>query len=233
MRQLGRRGLAQQPSLGQEQQLACHILHVRHDVRRDDHDLLQGDLRDEIAHRDALPRVQPGRRLIEDENVRLVQNGLRQQQALLHAAGEAADRLAAHVGQADRAERPVDALQRPRARHAAQRGHVQQEALRRKARIERLLLGHIAHTAAEGRAERADLRAVEADLSRRLAQVPGQDIHERALACAVRPEQAVDAARQLGRKADQRLFFPVIFAQGIKCQFHHPSPPPSQRNAPS
>ena len=69
-----------------------------------------------IAHRDALPRIQTGRRLIEDENVRLVQNGLRQQQALLHAAGEAADRLAAHVGQADRAERPVDALQRPRAR---------------------------------------------------------------------------------------------------------------------
>ena len=122
---------------------------------------------------------------------------------------------------------------RPRARHAAQRGHVQQEALRRKAWIERLLLGHVAHTAAEGRAERVDLRAVEADLPRRLAQVPGQDIHERALACAVRPEQAIDAARQLGRKADQRLFFPVIFAQGIKCQFHHPSPPPSQRNAPS
>ena len=32
-------------------------------------------------------------------------------------------------------------------------------------------------------------------LSRRLAQVPGQDIHERALARSVRPEQAVDAAR--------------------------------------
>ena len=84
-------------------QIASHLLE---DVGREDDGLLDGHVLDQVAHLVLLVRVEAVRRLVEDQHRRVVQERLREADALLVALGERVDRLAAHrdkVGEGDRA----------------------------------------------------------------------------------------------------------------------------------
>ena len=52
---------------------------------------------DEAADADALPGIDARRRLVEDEQLRVAQHGLRQQGALAHTAGELPQLAVGHV----------------------------------------------------------------------------------------------------------------------------------------
>ena len=75
-----------------------------------DNDLVARKLADQVAHCDALLRVKPRRRLVEHQNVRIVQNCLREEQTLAHTAGIAAQPFAAHIAQLHLFQQLVDPL---------------------------------------------------------------------------------------------------------------------------
>ena len=71
---------------------------------------LAAEALDELARLDDLLRVEAGRRLVEDQHVRVVEDRLREADALAVALRELADQLVPHVADAallDRVRRPA------------------------------------------------------------------------------------------------------------------------------
>ena len=58
----------------------------------------------------ALLRVEAGRRLVDDDQFRVAQQGLRDAEALAHAAGKAAQALVAYVEQIGLLQQAIDNL---------------------------------------------------------------------------------------------------------------------------
>ena len=205
-------------AVGEQNQLLRGVLHVLYDVGGEQDDPVQRDLRDQVAHGDALLRVKPRRRLVEHEHLGLGENRLRQQEPLAHSAGETADALAPLLIEREQPERPVDARGSVAALHAAQRRHVVQKPLHREPRIERLLLRHIAEPGGEIAPRAADVLAAKENPAAVGLQIPGEDVHEGALDRAVRPEQTVYPFAQRDGDTAQCLLLSVALAQLLKFQ---------------
>ena len=78
-------------------------------MRGEQDDLIRGEAGDEVAEAHALLGVKPGRGLVEDEDVRVVEDRLRDAESLLHASRERADAAVLLARKAD----PVEKLKRP------------------------------------------------------------------------------------------------------------------------
>ena len=89
-------------------------------------------------------RVEPGKGLVEHDQLRLVDDGAEQLDGLRHALGEALDRLVDIVAEAVLAQQYLGPLASRLQRQAAQRAHEGDRLARRHRRIEAALLGQIA-----------------------------------------------------------------------------------------
>lgn len=107
-------------ALVQDQEARTHGLDLGQDVRREEHRVLLAELLDELAHLEALQRIEPARRLVEHEHLGLGQERHREPDALAQAAREVADQLPPTVEQSDALQHGGDALLRLRARHAVE-----------------------------------------------------------------------------------------------------------------
>lgn len=83
-------------------------------MRGEQDDLIRGEAGDEVAEAHALLGVEARRRLVENEDVRVVEDRLRDAESLLHASRERADAAVLLARKAD----PVEKLKRPGARGA-------------------------------------------------------------------------------------------------------------------
>ena len=79
-------------------------------MRRQDHHDVLADLREQVVEADALRRVEPGGRLVDDDQLRVAEQRLRDAEALPHAAGERAQLLLAHVVQVGLLQQRFDDL---------------------------------------------------------------------------------------------------------------------------
>ena len=86
------RGMCHQRPLRDQRNVGGGGFDVGNDVRRKNHDALAGKIREQIAKAHALFGIEPGRRFIDDQQLRIVEQRLRDSDALLHSAGEAAER---------------------------------------------------------------------------------------------------------------------------------------------
>ena len=90
--------------------VVAHPLHVVEQVGGDEHrDAEAGEAPDEAEHLLAAERVEPGGGLVEEDELRVGDEGLGELGALAHAGGEAADRPEAGFVEADQ----VEHLRRP------------------------------------------------------------------------------------------------------------------------
>ena len=81
----------------------AQLLELGEDVAADEDRLAQrAQLAEELAQLDPRPRVEAGRRLVEEQHLRVVDEGVGQAQPLLHAAREALDVRLALVGRGRR-----------------------------------------------------------------------------------------------------------------------------------
>ena len=96
--------------------------------------------------------IQPGRRLVEDQHVGLVQQHVGHAHALPVAAGELADGLADHRVQGAQLDHGVDPLALPLAGQAAGVGKEAQQRAGRHVEIERAVFGQIAQPGGAGQA---------------------------------------------------------------------------------
>ena len=87
--------------------------------RREEHGALASQLLDDAPHLDDLRRVEPDGRLVQDQDLRLVEQRLRQPEALAQSLGQVADEAVGTIDQVDLLEHLVDAVVQVRARAAA------------------------------------------------------------------------------------------------------------------
>ena len=146
---------------------------------------------DQLLEPRLVDRVEPGERLVEDDQPRLVDDRAEQLDGLRHAFGQGADRLFRPVAKVVLGEQGVGAAPAFGQRQAAQRAHEGDRLARMHRRIEAALLGQIADLAA--RIERP-LAAEHAPAAARRIDDPEQHPQRRRLARAVGAEQAVDGA---------------------------------------
>ena len=140
------------------------------------------------AHGDAQFRIEIGERLIEQEYLRIADNGAAHRHALALAAGQLPGKAVEQVGEAQNFRCRFDALvdlglggtfQRQRKGHVVGNGHV---------RIERIVLEHHGDVALLRR-ETIDHLSADADFAGGNILQPRQHAQQRGLAAARRPDQ--------------------------------------------
>ena len=191
-RELAARALGDDPPLVDDPDAIAEALRLLHVVGRvEDGHALPAELLDARQDRVAALRVDADRRLVEDEQPRLVEQPDADVQPPLHAAGELVGTLAGPLVEADDLEHLADApLQRVTA-HAVQLAEEAQVLGRGQLRVDRELLRDVPDRLL--RLRRADVDRASGDVH--LATVTLQEAADHRdrgrLAGTVRPEQAV------------------------------------------
>ena len=86
---VGQRARRHQAAAHKNRHPAAQRFGIGEDVRAEKHRAAAiAQLQDEVAHLPAAQRIQPGHRLIEEDHVRIVEDGLRDAHALEHPLGE-------------------------------------------------------------------------------------------------------------------------------------------------
>jgi len=191
------------------------LLHV---VRRQEHRQPRLPLKRLHAVPDALPRlrVEPGRRLVEEQQLRRIDQRARDVRPAPLPAGELPVRPLQKIPGVRRARRPANRLGKLRARlfvEPAPRAHV---LLDRQKRVEQVILKHDADRRANRRVVLSQPMAVERDLARVRLQDRAEYVDRRRLARAVRPEKREQlAAIQVEVDAVDRPHRPVRLLQPL------------------
>ena len=222
LRETRHRAGSQQSSRVEHDDGVAHALHVAHQVRRDDDadPELAADATDQLEHLAAPDRVETGGRLVEEREQRIVDEGLRQLDALLHARGVRPHRPVPLLEQSDVPEHVGRPQARGGPREAADLRHVGEELGRRDSGRQAVVLGAVADPGPE---LRRHARVLAEDLRR--ARVRVDQAHEQLqrgrLPGAVRAEQARDALADLERDPVQRPHGAVRLRQVAGVQQGH------------
>jgi hypothetical protein len=158
-------------------------------------------------------RIDPRRRLVQQDDLRPVQDAGREAQPPAHADRELQDGLVGAVGEADQVQRVDDRRGRIPRRDALRAGEEVQVLGRRQGGIERHLLGYEPEHAAPG--GRPGGQAVPSDRHGTLveAEQGSEDAERGRLAGAVRAEKSDDLARCNGER-ELRESDPLAVALG-------------------
>ena len=217
-------GLAaqQQMALVDDGHVGAQVGHVGHDVGRQDHRLVFADIGQQIMEAHALLRVEPGRRLVDDDQFRVAQQGLRDAEALAHATGKAAQALVAHVEQIGLLQQAIDDFAPPRPlRQSFQHGEVVEQFIRRHLRIQAEVLRQVAQHAADLVLVVEYVVVAEEDGAGIALLQGGQGAHQGRLAGAIRAQQAKHPGRYRQRHVIQRHHaIRVGLRQFANLQFH-------------
>ena len=212
--QRGRIARGVHPSLMNDGHVAAQVADVGDDVRGENDDDVLADGAEQIVEAHALFGVEAGGGLVDDDEPRIAQQRLRDAEALLHAAGIAAQRLVAMVPQVGLPQQGVDHIAPLLGvLDALQRCEVRQQRFGRDLRIQPELLRQIAEQLADFVFLPQHVDAVEARGAAVGLLQRGQRAHERGLAGAVGAEQSEHALGNGQRDVLQRLR-PVGIALG-------------------
>ena len=188
------------PPVGDDQGAGADRLHLLEDVGRDDDRLVRGHVPDERPDLELLVGVQPVGRLVEDEHVRVVQQGLRQADATLEALRERLDRLVQDGGDV----RALDDLpDRPPARRSEQMAHVGDEPEvggGGDVAVGGRSFRQVAEAALRGDRIDGHVDSADLDASGARGEEPRDHLHRGRLAGAVRSENAEHLATVHGER---------------------------------
>ena len=200
-------------------------LQVRDDVGGKQHDLFLRVSFQNVAEVDPLLGVQPGGRLVQDQKVRFVEQGLGDAQPAAHSAGKGPELFAAGFLQADRAQQFLHPRFGPGAGHPFQHGHIQQKVPGGVPGITGKLLWQIAQPVPVGRPQGVDGDSIQAHPAGRGPQDPADHPQQGGFPRPVGTQQAVNAGLQNRGDPGHRRGSPEILAQVFKQQFHRWLPP--------
>ena len=152
------------------------------------------ELLDEVTYLDNLVGVQSVRRLVEDNELRAVDDGLRDAGALLVASGEVLQQTAAEVEDAATVHRPLDGGRDGCLVHQTQGGAVGQVFLHGHVGIQGRTLGEEADVLLGFHRILTQADAVDVDIAFGLVEYSADDVHRGGLPRSVGAEQAEDTA---------------------------------------
>ena len=167
-------------------------LDIVEDVRRqEDLDRLMGrDVPDELEDLGPAGRIEVRGRLVEEEDLGIVDEGLGQLEALLHARGVRVEEPVSRFAEADVEKDLVGALHGFLAGHARELAEIGGEGHGVHAGDETVALGHVADRAADHGLLAADVVVEDLALAALRDEETQEDAEERALAGPVRPQEA-------------------------------------------
>ena len=157
-----------------------------------------------LEHLVAAGRVEPVRRLVEEEEPGVVDDRLGQLDPLAHPGGVAADRPVALLGQPHVTEDVRRPLPGGLRRQAGELAGLGDELGRADVRREGRVLGHVAHVPPELGALRPRDVAHDLGPAARRREQAEEDLDEGALAGPVGPDQADDPGRDVERERVER-----------------------------
>ncbi len=202
------------PAPGDDDDVLADVLdQVELVAGEDDADPGRGPLADDLGHRRDADRVEARERLVEDQQLRVVDQRGRELDALLVAVRQLLELGLGAVGEAHPLEPVVRGGIRGLAAQAVLLGEVAELLGDPHARVQAALLGHVPEAqprvAVDRRTGPADLAAVRAGQAE-------DDAHRGGLAGAVGAEEPDDAARA-GREAGpvERGDAPIAFGQVV------------------
>ena len=230
--QLVDRAPRDQPAGLHDRDVVGHLLHLVEDVRRDEDraPLLLDERADHVAELEHARGVEPVRRLVEHEQLGVVEQGARDAEALAHAERVGLDLVVRALAQRDALEHRRDA----RARLAAVvRGPHVEVAAAAQVRVEARLLDD----AADARERLADvlrhLAAAQVDAAAARLREAEHHADQRRLAAAVRPEPGEAApARHVDRDVVDRELLPEALRDVLELDDRVAHRPPPSRPAP-
>ena len=111
-----RRGVGDERALRDQRDVGGRGFHVGDDVGGENDDAFAGEFREQVAEAHALFGIEAGGGFVDDEQLGIVEQSLRDADALLHASGIAAQRAFADIGEINQVQQFVDALLRRRRR---------------------------------------------------------------------------------------------------------------------
>ena len=149
------------------------------------------DLHQQLLHRVHREGIEPGERLIEDDQRRIVHQGRGQLDSLLIPVGQIVEASCCTIGQPQCIKPPVGRHSRPRGGKAGQPAKEQELVTHPHARIETALLRHVTEPAPDVGVDRPAIPPRLAAVGR---HQPEDDPHRRRLASTVRPHEPGEAA---------------------------------------
>ena len=147
-----------------------------------------GQCEDEILHLATANRVQPRRRFIEDDEIRIVDERLRQPDAALHALGEFADRARARLRQSHHVQQLLRALLSFAGREVKEMPEEIQRLVRVEEAIQIRFLRQITDARLGGDVARR--LAEDLNVAARGIEQAQEQLHRRGFPRAIRPEQS-------------------------------------------
>ena len=195
----GRGRVPQQPSAVDHHDPVADPLELAEQVRGDDHRdaEVRTDPADELEHVVAPGGVEPVGRLVEQDERRVVDQGLGELDPLPHPGGVAAHRPVPLLVQTDVPERVGGPFARGRGGQARHPPHVHDELGGGHVRRQAVVLGHVADALADGRPVRGDVVAEDGGRARGRGEQAQQDLQERGLARAVGTDEPRDPGLHL------------------------------------
>jgi hypothetical protein len=169
---------------------------VGDDVRRENDDALAGKFGKKIAKTDALFGIEAGGGFIDDEELGIVEERLRDADALAHAAGIAAERALGGVGEIYEREEFGDAPAGSRSGDAFYSGEIVEEFDGAEIGVDAEVLWKIAEDGAKSVGMAGDVGVVPEDAAIGRLRDGGEDAHESGFAGAIGAEKTEDARLQ-------------------------------------
>jgi hypothetical protein len=172
-------------------------LHVRNDMRGEDHNARARQLRKQVAEAHALFGIEAGRRLVDDQELGIVQQRLCDTNSLLHASRIAAQRTFARLQQIDHREQLIDSPARRSAVEALGGRQIFQELHGIQIGINPEILWQVAQYGAQAVRRTRCVDPVPSDRSLGSSGDGCQNAHQCGLTGPVWPEQSQNARTDL------------------------------------
>ncbi len=179
---------------------------------QEDRDAAGRELADDPPHHPAASRIQARRRLVEEDDPRVPDQGHRQVQAPLHPARIGRDQLSGRVREVELLEQLGDPLPTVGARQVAKVGHEPQVLLAREQVVHGRELARDADGGPDGIGLAQGVLARDAHVAGVEGDEGGEDVHGGGLARAVGAEHREDRA---GRDAQVHAVEDLLLAEGF------------------
>ena len=173
--------------------VVAHGLHLREDMGGEQYGMVRGNLLDKLPHLENLVGVEAVGRLVEDDELRPVHDGLGDTEALLVTAGQVADEPLAEVGDAATLLHLLHGGADKAGRHGPQLGAVHEVLVHGVVRVQGRFLRQEADILAGLDGLAAGVMPVDVHGALRLIEHAADDVHRGRLAGAVGAEEPHDA----------------------------------------
>ena len=210
-----RRPLEKKSSLLHHQNIICNVRHIRDDMGGQDHDFVSGKVRDQIPEAHPFFRVKPRRRLIQNQDIGIVQFRLRDSQALLHPSRIGFDFSVGHIPQIDQFQQLLRSIFCGFSLHSLDRGQIHQKLTGGKIRIKAKILRHIAQMGVILFPQFLHGCSIQADAAGCGFQNPADHSHQGRLSRTVRAEQAIYPGRKTDAHLVHRTLGSVLLTQTL------------------